>query len=167
MDRMMLYDLIYALAARDGREAALFGSCAPLAREALAHSLAGTGFPELWFELPLAGDPWFDLHALAAREQRQKKRCIAGLRALGLRVFAGENQVGTVSFVPPCECEELAQRLSRRGAALRAGLHCAPLAHESAGTLDTGTVRLRLGPDASDGQTDAFLDILKTCLERG
>ena len=64
----MLYQILYALAARDGREAALFGACAPRAREAFAHSLAGRGFPELWFELPLADEPWFDLHALTARE---------------------------------------------------------------------------------------------------
>ena len=68
MDRMRLYDIIYALAAKDGREAALFGDCAPLAREAFARSLADAQFPELWFELPLAGKPWFDLHALNARE---------------------------------------------------------------------------------------------------
>ncbi len=47
LDRMMLYNTIYALAARDGREATLFGSCAPLARQAFARSLAGIGFPEL------------------------------------------------------------------------------------------------------------------------
>ena len=64
----MLYDILYALAARDGREAVLFGDCSPLAREAFARSLASDAFPELWFELPLAGDPWFDLHALTARE---------------------------------------------------------------------------------------------------
>ena len=67
LNRTMLYDILYALAARDGREAALFGDCAPLAREAFARSLPGGGFPELWFELPLAGAPWFDLHALASR----------------------------------------------------------------------------------------------------
>lgn len=67
-DRAMMFDLIYALAARDGRETALFGESAPLARQAFVRSLAGTGFPELWFELPCAGDPWFDLHALASRE---------------------------------------------------------------------------------------------------
>ena len=43
------------------------------------------------------------------------------------------------------------------GFAVRAGLHCAPLAHESAGTLQTGTVRVSFGPDACDRQTDAFL----------
>lgn len=68
MNREMLYDLIYALAAVDGREQALFGTCAPLAHAAFRHSLAGTGFPELWFELPLAGEPWFDVHVLTARE---------------------------------------------------------------------------------------------------
>ena len=40
------------------------------------------------------------------------------------------------------DCEELGEALGRRGIALRAGLHCAPLAHRTAGTLDTGTVRL-------------------------
>ena len=67
LSRSMLYDILYALAARDGREKALFGGCQPLAREAFERSLACNAFPELWFELPLAGEPWFDLHALTAR----------------------------------------------------------------------------------------------------
>ena len=66
MDRLMLYDIIYALAARDGRQAVLFGDCAELARNAFSRSLAGDYFPELWFEMPLAGEPWFDLHALVS-----------------------------------------------------------------------------------------------------
>ncbi len=65
-DRRMLYDIIYALAAKDGRESALFGTCAPVAKEAFCRSLVGDTFPELWFELPLAGDPWFDLHSLVS-----------------------------------------------------------------------------------------------------
>lgn len=67
-DRAMLYQIIYALAATGGREKALFGSCAPAALEAFERSLPANAFPELWFELPLMGDPWFDLHALTARE---------------------------------------------------------------------------------------------------
>ena len=62
MDRALLFDIVYALAARDGRETALFGSSVVHARTAFEHSLAGNYFPELWFELPLAGEPWFDLH---------------------------------------------------------------------------------------------------------
>lgn len=68
MNWTMLYDIVYALAARDGRDKALFGTCAPTAHEAFTHSMAGNAFPELWFELPLLGDPWFDLHCLTARK---------------------------------------------------------------------------------------------------
>ena len=68
MDRLMAYKILYALAARDGREAALFGDCAPLAERAFEHSIPGDAFPELWFELPLMGEPWFDLHALTSVE---------------------------------------------------------------------------------------------------
>ena len=68
MDRMRMYDLIYALAAQGGREAVLFGDCAPAAREALSRSLAGAKLPEIWLEAPLSGDPWLDFHALVAYE---------------------------------------------------------------------------------------------------
>ena len=68
MDRSWIYRIAYALAARDGREAALFGNCAPLAQQAFDRSCAGDAFPEVWFEVPLAGEPWFDLHALTARD---------------------------------------------------------------------------------------------------
>lgn len=64
----MLYDVLYALAACEGREAALFGASAPFAREAFSRSMACDAFPEVWFEIPLAGDPWFDLHLLASEE---------------------------------------------------------------------------------------------------
>ena len=37
--------------------------------------------------------------------------------------------------------ESLADRLAERGVAVRAGLHCAPLAHTTAGTAETGTLR--------------------------
>ena len=39
------------------------------------------------------------------------------------------------------DCEEVGARLGEQGIAVRAGLHCAPTAHRTAGTLDTGTVR--------------------------
>ena len=95
--------------------------------------------------------------AIAQAEHRQAERCARGLAALGMRVFSGAHQAGTVSFVPEADCERAAELLARRGIALRAGLHCAPLAHESAGTLETGTVRVSFGPDAADWQTDALL----------
>ena len=94
------------------------------------------------------------------REHRQMLRCARGLEELGLRCFVGEHQAGTVSFVPDMDCEELAAALGKRGIAVRAGLRCAPLAHESAGTLATGTVRVSYGFDASPEQTRALLNAL-------
>ena len=101
------------------------------------------------------------LQTVAVREHRQAMRCAKGLERLGFRVFWGDAQAGTVSFVPGTDCEEFAQKLAQRGIAVRAGLHCAPLAHESAGTLQSGTVRISFGYDANDAQTDTFLRLVR------
>ena len=98
IDRLTLYDALYGLAADEGREQALFGSCAPLAHEAFGRSLAQDGFPIVWFELPLAGKPRFDLHVALSRKQLQ-----AGAQFLAgagngydelLRWYADEEQGG-------------------------------------------------------------------------
>ena len=98
------------------------------------------------------------------REQQQVKLCAAGLQNLGMNVFAGPHQAGTVSFVPGVDCEIAAQTLARRGIAVRAGLHCAPLAHESAGTTETGTVRVSFGHDACVSDTQALLQAVSKLL---
>ena len=67
LDRLTVYDIIFALAADEGRETALFGTCGPLAKEAFARSLTGEGFPVVWFELPLLSTPRFDLHVALSR----------------------------------------------------------------------------------------------------
>ena len=58
------------------------------------------------------------------------------------------------------------EQLAARGIAVRAGLHCAPVAHRTAGTLETGTVRLSLSPFTTDADiahtVRAFHDILRT-----
>ena len=100
------------------------------------------------------------------REHGQLLRCVAGLRRLGVEVFAGDHQAGTVSFRTGGDCEDLAAALARRGIGVRSGLHCAPLAHESAGTLETGTVRVSFGHTAGNGETDLFLQVLSKLLTR-
>lgn len=102
------------------------------------------------------------IHRIARREQTQVRRCARELKKLGVAVFSGPSQAGTVSFIPSGDCEEFAEALAQRGIAVRAGLHCAPLAHESAGTLATGTVRVSFGHDASDSQTDRLIHAVKT-----
>ncbi len=95
-----------------------------------------------------------------AREHRQARLCARDLQALGYRVFSGSHQAGTISFQGREDCEELADYLGSCGIAVRAGLHCAPLAHESAGTLEKGTLRVSFGHDARDGQRTALIQAL-------
>ncbi len=97
------------------------------------------------------------IRTLAQREHRQAEICIQGLKKLGMEVFSGPHQASTVSFLPGMDCEEGASILADRGIAVRAGLHCAPLAHRSAGTMETGTIRLSVGWGVSDGEIGAFL----------
>lgn len=79
-------------------------------------------------------------------EQALTAMAARGLMALpGVTVYAAqrpETQAGVLSFaVTGMDCEEVGETLGGRDVAVRAGLHCAPFAHESAGTLKTGTVR--------------------------
>ena len=99
-------------------------------------------------------------------ERNAARKCADQLEKMGYRVFRGEEQSGTVSFVPPGDCEEFAGVLAQQGVAVRAGLHCAPLAHESAGTLDTGTVRISYGYDASDLQTRHLIRAVKVAQKK-
>ena len=97
------------------------------------------------------------IHNIFCREQAEAWYAARGLKKLGFQVFSGPHQGGTVSFIPGPDCEGAVKKMARMGIALRAGLHCAPLAHESAGTLETGTVRVSFGHDASPMQTRRLL----------
>ena len=88
-------------------------------------------------------------------------RAAAQLRGMdGVTVYAARDaaqQVGVLSFrVDGMEPEETADALARRGFALRGGLHCAPYAHRTAGTLPNGTVRLSVSAFTSEADIDAF-----------
>ena len=89
--------------------------------------------------------------ALAAYTARE-------LGKLGYQVFSGPHQLGTVSFRGREDGQTLCDRLD--GFALRAGLHCAPLAHKSAGTLDTGTVRVSFGWNSTEADAEKLLQAL-------
>lgn len=104
------------------------------------------------------------LDQIFAREHKALQQCVQDLQAMGLQVFSGAHQASTVSFLPPTDCEEFAQKLAKQGIAVRAGLHCAPLAHESAGTLQTGTVRVSFGLDASAMQNAVFRQEVARCM---
>lgn len=88
----------------------------------------------------------------AIRAQERALTAVLAERLHGcgeLEVFyaGGERQTGVLSVRSARKnCETIAEELSQAGVAVRAGLHCAPFAHRTAGTLETGTVRLSLSP---------------------
>ena len=87
----------------------------------------------------------------------------------GIEVFAGPagTQTGVLSIrIAGMDCDEAAQKLSDRGVCVRSGLHCAPFAHRSAGTLDTGTIRLSFSPFVSEAELHSACQILRD-LSRG
>lgn len=84
---------------------------------------------------------------ILAHELMHIRALAEDLKKLGeIEVFDSPDlkaQAGVLSFRwSKWDCEELAEALGRRSIAVRAGLHCAPLAHQSAGTLESGTVRV-------------------------
>ena len=101
---------------------------------------------------------------LLRHECALRKTLSAGLAALpGTRIFeGGESQTGVLSFLCGDEdCERTAERLAAQGVCVRAGLHCAPCAHESAKTLETGTVRVSFSAFSTEKEVLRFLRVLK------
>lgn len=92
---------------------------------------------------------------------------VPGLRWFGPR--RAEERIGVFSIrldgVEPAELSDLLE--TRFGILSRSGLHCAPLAHETLGTLETGgTTRLSLGPFLQEADIDAVGEAL-TSIARG
>ena len=78
------------------------------------------------------------LTAVGQGENALLRKLHRELRDLPIRQYyaGGTLQTGVLSLTAEgWDCEELAARLSDAGIAVRAGLHCAPLAHESAGSV--------------------------------
>ena len=74
----------------------------------------------------------------------------------------GSVQSGVLSLrVRGRSCEDIAEELSKRGVCVRSGLHCAPTAHRSAGTLETGTIRFSFSPFVTEEQVLSACRILR------
>lgn len=102
---------------------------------------------------------------LLRHETQLKDLAGEGLEKLpGIQVFRtrGPSQTGVLSFrVAHWDAGALADRLSARGIALRAGLHCAPTAHETVGTVETGTLRLSFSAFNTAREVEVFLDVMR------
>ena len=75
-------------------------------------------------------------------------------------------QSGVLSFrIEGRDCETVSEQLGQRGIALRAGLHCAPLAHQLAGTSETGTIRASVSPFTRQMDVMALAAALRNKME--
>lgn len=119
----------------------------------------------------LAGIRWVKARGMDSILRHEQAMAAIAAEALGelpqVRLFRGENQTGLLSFVPEeQDCVLLGEALGAQwNIALRAGLHCAPTAHETAGTLETGTIRMSPGPFTTPQHIHNFAACLKSALK--
>lgn len=103
--------------------------------------------------------------AILDHERVLASRCADGLSALpGVKVYSAPRlfcQAGVLSFqVEGKDCEAVGEALGARQIAVRAGLHCAPLAHKSAGTLESGTIRVSFSAFNHGREVEQFLTVM-------
>ena len=91
------------------------------------------------------------------------RRFEQGIERLGAQVYDREMpRVPIVAFnMEGMTSEETAAELSRGGFALRGGMHCAALAHESLGTGKRGAVRFSPSVFSTQAQVDALLSFME------
>ncbi len=106
--------------------------------------------------------------SILKHEQGLKRLAVEQLRKNNrLELFcAGDDaQSGVLSLrSPDMDCESLAQKLAENSVCVRSGLHCAPLAHKSAGTIKSGTVRLSFSPFTSEEEVIKAARLINRCL---
>ncbi|MDR0898576.1 MAG: aminotransferase class V-fold PLP-dependent enzyme [Oscillospiraceae bacterium] len=103
---------------------------------------------------------------IAEHERDLARYLIAGLRQIpGVTLYTpGTPQTGVVSFnMRGMRSGEVADLLNRRGIGVRAGLHCAPLAHRYLGTIESGAVRVSPGLYNVRSDLDRLLAVVSRC----
>ena len=111
---------------------------------------------------------WLSEHGAEQREHETTltRRLIAGIDEIpGFRVLGpglDEPRVPVVSIVHEhAPADQLAFALDRRyGVAVRSGLHCAPWAHTSLGTLESGALRMSVGYGLTESDVDLAVEAL-------
>lgn len=96
------------------------------------------------------------------------KKAYSGLKRLSnIRLYTEEPDINynvpVLSFnVDGVDCETVSEILSEKfNIATRSGLHCAPLAHKSYNTIDTGTVRIVPSVFTTENDINSFLYAVK------
>lgn len=104
--------------------------------------------------------------AVAAHAKDLVCRAAGRLSAIrGVEVFAGEDQVGVLSFRASKKPAELCAALAACDICLRDGLHCSPLAHQSADTLPDGTCRASFSCFSTAAEVDTLVKTVNRVLK--
>ena len=85
----------------------------------------------------------------------------------GLEVFSTDNgtQAGVLSVRhKSINVETLCEKLGAKQIAARCGLHCAPFAHQTVGTINTGTLRFSFSPFITKNQVKQASSVLKNII---
>ncbi|GGC78839.1 selenocysteine lyase SclA [Enterococcus wangshanyuanii] len=111
------------------------------------------------------------LEQILMHERMLTKRFLDGVKGMPIEILGcqdAERSVPVVSLVSPkIDSGELAQRLADAFQIItRSGLHCAPLAHETAGTIKTGAVRFSFGWQTTTAEIDYALSALESVLSQ-
>ncbi len=77
-----------------------------------------------------------------------------------IRLYSAEGGALCLFNVRGMTAQECAARLDEAGICVRAGLHCAPLAHKTVGTPEGGAVRASVGPFSTAQEADDFCSVL-------
>lgn len=99
---------------------------------------------------------------ILAHEQHLLREFIRALeQETRIECYSHPSQTGVLSVrVHGAACEAVAETLARQGIAVRAGLHCAPLAHRTAGTEESGTIRFSLSFYSTAHQLEHAAELL-------
>lgn len=94
-------------------------------------------------------------------EERLARRLVKGLSNLDRIKLRGDHGGSVVSFtVDGISPDKVGAWLNERGICVRAGYHCAPLAHRTVGSYDTGSVRVGLSYFNTAAEIDATIAAL-------
>lgn len=106
------------------------------------------------------------LKTIFEHEKKLTERFLTGLANLPLDILGTKNaalSVPVVSIIDPKkDSGELSQQLYEEyGIITRCGLHCSPLAHQTAGTIETGAVRFSFGWQTTIEEVEYAGSVLK------
>ncbi|WP_027415064.1 aminotransferase class V-fold PLP-dependent enzyme [Aneurinibacillus terranovensis] len=111
------------------------------------------------------------VNVIRKKEWELAKEAMVQLKDVkGVHVFGPDENCERLAVIPfimdGVDASELAYILDQQyNIAVRAGFHCSPLAHETAGTLETGSVRVSFGYFNEKEDIDTLVSALKEIRE--